>query len=172
MVIYGTRDARRGFWLSLKDEVVKQPEVHEVTGELALYSATTNGQLHGCIATHLDDVLWSSDPIVDEVMERVQKRFTFGSVDEGSLRYCGRSIEDKETYIEISSSETLRKAKPIYMKDGRQRKPSDKATGNTRRTITDERSWEVWDGFADFADRSSVTRLRHCRDSSVARRPW
>ena len=41
--------------------------------------------------------------------------------------------------------------------------------GNTRRTITDERSWEVWDGFADFADRSSVTRLRHCRDSSVAR---
>ena len=102
MAIYGTRDAPRGFWLSLKDEVVKQLEAHEGTGELALYSVTTNGQLHGYIATHVDDVLGSSDPIVDEIMERVQKRCTFGSVDEGSLRYCGRSIGDKETYIEIS----------------------------------------------------------------------
>ena len=62
MAIYGTRDAPRGFWLSLKDEVVKQPEAHEGTGELALYFVTTNGQLHGYIATHVDDVLGSSDP--------------------------------------------------------------------------------------------------------------
>eukprot|EP00435_Cladocopium_sp_Y103_P046245 s856_g13.t1 len=66
MAIYGARDAPRGFWLSLKDEVVSQPEVHEVTGEPALYAVTANGHLHGYKATHVEDVLWNSDPIVNE----------------------------------------------------------------------------------------------------------
>ena len=128
MAIYGARDAPRGFWLELRDEIVKQPEVHEVTGEAALYAVTSGGKLHGYIATHVDDVLWCSDPLVDEVMERVQQRFTFGAVDQGSFRYCGRTIADNGEYIEITSPETLKKVKPIFIKDSRQRKPTDAAT--------------------------------------------
>lgn len=89
---------------------------------------TSGGKLHGYIATHVDDVLWCSDPLVDEVMERVQQRFTFGVVDQGSFRYCGRTIADNGEYSEITSPETLKKVKPIFIKDSRQRKPTDAAT--------------------------------------------
>ena len=157
MAIYGTRDAPRGFWLSLKDEVVKQPEAHEGTGELALYSVTTNGQLHGYIATHVDDVLGSSDPRSWSACRRglplgLWMKAVWGTVDGalGTRRPTLRSAGQTDLHERWTTTETIRQ-------------------GNTRRTITDERSWEVWDGFADFAVRSSVTRLRHCRDSSVAR---
>ena len=128
MSIYGAKDAPRGFWLSLRQEIVEQPEVHEVTGEAALYAVRRDGELRGYIATHVDDVLWNSDKVVDEVMQRVQERFTFGSTDEGPFRYCGRNIEDKGDYIQISSPETLEKVKPIHIARARERQIADAAT--------------------------------------------
>ena len=128
MSIYGAKDAPRGFWLSLRQEIVDQPEVHEVTGESALYAVNRDGKLRGYIATHVDDVLWNSDEVVDEVMNRVQQRFTFGSTEEGSFRYCGRTIEDTGKYIQISSPETLEKVKPIYVAKSRERLIGDQAS--------------------------------------------
>ena len=84
MSIYGSKDAPRGFWLALRYEISIQPEVHEVPGEPALYSVTSEGKLCGYIATHVDDVIWTGNHVVDSVMDRVQQRFTFGATDEGS----------------------------------------------------------------------------------------
>ena len=128
MSIYGSKDAPRGFWLALRNEITGQPEVHEVAGEPALYSVTSQGQLCGYIATHVDDVIWPGDHVVDEVMSRVQQRFTFGATDEGSFRYCGRIITDTEKYIEITSPETLEKVKPIFIERQRERKAWENAS--------------------------------------------
>ena len=58
MSIYGSRDAPRGFWLALRDELVRQG-FHEI--EPAMYSLVKDGQFRGLATTHVDDVLWCGD---------------------------------------------------------------------------------------------------------------
>ena len=66
--------------------------------------------------------------MMDEVMNKVQERFTFGATEEGSFRFCGRKIVDTEDYISVFSPETLSKVKPIHIDGGRQREPSSPAS--------------------------------------------
>eukprot|EP00435_Cladocopium_sp_Y103_P020692 s2585_g5.t1 len=126
MSIYGSRDAPRGFWLALKDEVQTQG-LREL--EPALYALTgARGELHGLAATHVDDIIWTGDEEMDKVMSKVQERFTFGSIEEETFRFCGRRIESKDDYYEVSCPELLSKVKPIRVEGHRDRSPADPAS--------------------------------------------
>eukprot|EP00435_Cladocopium_sp_Y103_P055379 s404_g18.t1 len=125
MSVYGSKDAPRGFWLELRQTILDNGVV-EI--EPAFYALIHEGECHGLLVTHVDDLLWTGTPMMDEVMKRVQERFTFGATEEGSFRFCGRKIVDNEEYISVSSPETLSKVKPIHIDGGRQREPSASAT--------------------------------------------
>ena len=131
MSIYGSRDAPRGFWLALRDELVRQG-FHEI--EPAMYSLVKDGQFRGLATTHVDDVLWCGDEELQKAMEKVQQRFTFGSTEclgegeEGSFRFCGRKIQDHGNYISITTPEILQKVKSIHVGEERKREPSAEAT--------------------------------------------
>eukprot|EP00435_Cladocopium_sp_Y103_P004690 s327_g1.t1 len=125
MSVYGSKDAPRGFWLELRNTIITNGVV-EI--EPAFYALIHEGKCHGLLVTHVDDLLWTGTELMDEVMGKVQERFTFGSTEEGSFRFCGRKIESTEEYISVTSPETLSKVKPIHIEGGRQREPSSPGT--------------------------------------------
>ena len=126
MSIYGSKDAPRGFWIALRDEMQVQG-LREV--EPALYALTGDqGELHGLAATHVDDIIWTGDETMDSVMDKIQERFTFGSIEEENFRFCGRRIESKDDYYEITCPELLNKVKPIHIEGRRDRGPADPAS--------------------------------------------
>ena len=125
MSIYGSRDAPRGFWIALRSEILAQG-FREV--EPALYALSDEQGLHGLAATHVDDVLWTGDQRLQEAMEAIQRRFTFGSVEQDNFRYCGRKIETTEACITMTAPELLLKVKPIHISGDRKRAISAAAT--------------------------------------------
>ena len=125
MSIYGSRDAPRGFWIALRTEILSQG-FREV--EPALYALADEEGLHGLAATHVDDVLWTGDEVLQEAMKRVQERFTFGSVEQHNFRYCGRKITTTEECITMTAPELLLKVKPIYISGDRKRSITEAAT--------------------------------------------
>lgn len=122
MSVYGSKDALRGFLLELRGELLKQGLV-EV--DPAFYALVHEGQTHGLLCSHVDDLLWTGSDYMDELMEQVQKRFTFGSTEHGSFRFCGRKIEEKDDRYVVTCPESLGKVKPIHIDGGRQRDPND-----------------------------------------------
>ena len=126
MSIYGSRDAPRGFWLALRSGLLEQG-LHEA--EPALYALRSEqGELLGLAATHVDDVLWTGREELHQAMQRLQERFTFGSVEVNNFRFCGRRVETTADYIEITSPELLGKVKPIRVEGQRNRQPTDPAS--------------------------------------------
>ena len=125
MSIYGSRDAPRGFWIALRSEILAQG-FREV--EPALYALSDEQGLHGLAATHVDDVLWTGDQRLQEAMEAIQRRFTFGSVEQDNFRYCGRKIETTEACITMTAPELLLKVKPIHISGDRKRAINAAAT--------------------------------------------
>ena len=125
MSVYGSKDAPRGFWLALRSTLL-QVGLTEVAP--AFYVLMDEGVTRGLLCSHVDDLLWTGDEKMDETMNKVQERFTFGSTEEGSFRFCGRMITADEEKISVNSPETLAKVKPIYIEGGRQRGHTEAAT--------------------------------------------
>lgn len=85
MSIYGSKDAPRGFWKALREEMIRQG-LREI--EPALYCLTDgDGRLRGLAATHVDDVIWTGDEEMDALMGKVQERFAFGSTEVDNFRF-------------------------------------------------------------------------------------
>ena len=109
MSVYGSKDAPRGFWLELRKELLRCGLV-EI--DPAFYALVSDGVTHGLLCSHVDDLLWAGGELMDQTMKKVQERFTFGSTEEGSFRFCGRKIESNEEEFRVSSPETLDYADP------------------------------------------------------------
>ena len=125
MSVYGSKDAPRGFWLELRQELV----AHGLTEiDPAFYVLIDEGETCGLLCSHVDDLLWVGNHKMDEAMERVQTRFTFGSKEDGSFRFCGRRIDSTPEEFKVTSPESLGKVKPIYINDGRRRGAMEEAT--------------------------------------------
>lgn len=60
------------------------------------------------VCSHVDDLIWTGDNKMDELMSRVQQRFTFGSMDSGNFRFC--------------------ETKPAHVDRERMRQPTDHAS--------------------------------------------
>ena len=122
MSVYGSRDAPRGFWLELRGTMINCG-LNEL--DPAFYALVHDGTPFGLLCSHVDDLLWAGTTEMDELMDRVQERFTFGSKDVDNFRFCGRRVETTPEAITISSPESLAKVKPIHIDGGRERQPSD-----------------------------------------------
>ena len=118
MSVYGSKDAPRGFYLELRKTLVTCG-LTEV--DPAMYALIHEGETQGLLCSHVDDLIWTGNYMMDEVMEKVQQRFTFGSTDQGSFRFCGRKLESNEKFLYVNCPETLSKVKQIHIEGGRQR---------------------------------------------------
>eukprot|EP00435_Cladocopium_sp_Y103_P049738 s980_g15.t1 len=105
------------FWLELRASILAN-KLLEV--DPPFYVLQRHGEMLGMLCSHVDDQLWRGSEEMDAVMERIQERFTFGSTEHGSFRFCGRKITTEEDYIHVQAPESLSKVKPIHIEGGRQ----------------------------------------------------
>ena len=164
MSVYGSKDAPRGFWLELRQELV----THGLTEiDPAFYVLIDEGETCGLLCSHVDDLLWVGNHKMDEAMERVQTRFTFGSKEDGSFRFCGRRIDSTPEEFKVTSPESLGKVKPIYINDGRRRGAMEEATqeeqGQLRAVLG-----KCWLGGEALSPRTMLPMLGASREASKA----
>lgn len=76
MSVYGSKDAPRGFWLELCQTIIDNGVV-EI--EPAFYALIHEGECHGLLVTHVDDLLWTGTPMMDEVIEQGPRTIHFWS---------------------------------------------------------------------------------------------
>ncbi|CAE8626700.1 unnamed protein product [Polarella glacialis] len=65
------------------------------------YMLFVNGRLHGSIVTYVDDLCMAGDEVMNDVYEKLQKRFKFGKWQDLKGRYCGREIVQNPVTFEI-----------------------------------------------------------------------
>jgi hypothetical protein len=120
--IYGTKDAGRGFWRQLREDILATG-LRENAIMKALYHMQVDGKIVFMLATHVDDMLWASAPGYEHIAERLLNRFSIKKVEEGKFRFCGREITQMDDgSITIRCKDNAEKVHPInYEKRGRKR---------------------------------------------------
>ena len=101
--IYGTADAGRNFWKELRD-VIHANGLKENQISKALYSyCDENDSIRCIVATHVDDILWATEPDAKHRIDAILAHFKVGKVEEGTFRFCGKDIQqDQEGSVTIS----------------------------------------------------------------------
>ena len=80
------------------------------------------------MVSHVDDLLWTGEPAMQEAMEAIQGELRFGSLDEGDFGYCGRQIRQDKQGIKVTCPSTAAKVRPIFLTATRKKQRDAKAT--------------------------------------------
>jgi len=141
--IYGTKDAGRGFWRQLREDILATG-LRENAIMKALYHMQVDGQVVFMLATHVDDMLWASAPGYEHIADRLLEKFSIKKVEEGTFRFCGREIRQTDDgSITVKCKDNAEKVQPItYEKRGR--KDTDDATDSEisqLRSVIGSLSW-------------------------------
>ncbi len=77
----------------------------------ALYSYSVNGIVMILMATHVDDVIWASEPEFETIVQEMQRVLQLGALEEYTFRFCGVEMkQDLETFaVAIACSSTSEK---------------------------------------------------------------
>ena len=109
--VYGITDSGRGFWLRLDADARKSglkasqffPGLYYLPGE-------QGGDACALMCTHVDDLLYSFLPEGEEVMKSFLAKFSVGSSDTNSFRYCGKQfVRGDDKVIKVDTADNTRK---------------------------------------------------------------
>lgn len=113
--VYGTRDAPRG-WYKRLDKTIKDNGLKELPYEPAAYSLQDEaGNVLGLVAMHVDDLIWTGQPLMETIMDKVCSEFRFGKLQKDNFKYCGRNIVRDQKGIHIICSSLIDRVKPIFL---------------------------------------------------------
>ena len=90
--MYGITDSGRGFWLRL-DADARQSGLSQFFPGLYNLPGEKGGDAYALMCTHVDDLLYSFLPQGEQVMKSFLAKFSVGSSDTNSFRYCGKQFE-------------------------------------------------------------------------------
>ena len=113
--VYGTKDAPRGWYKNLHGSLLEQgftPVPHEA----AAYSLRTpEGELAGLVVVHVDDLLWTGGPLIEERMNAICQKYRFGKLSKNEFRYCGREVKKDEKGVRVTCPSLVDRVKPVYL---------------------------------------------------------
>jgi hypothetical protein len=162
--VYGTRDAGRGFWKTLRDALVGSG-LQENRTLPALYSYSKDGEVLAMLATHVDDLLWAAKPEAEHVIAEARKAFIWGKEESRNFVYCGKCVrQDADFNVHVSCRDTTLKTKPISIAHGR--KLQDNVTEGERtqlRSIAGSLAWVARQVRPDLSYRVSQMQSVVCR---------
>ena len=125
--IYGIGDSGRMFWKRLREEFIAAG-FQENKVSKALYSFQKDGIVKCMVGTHVDDILWASDPEFEFMVQKILDTFSIRKIEEDSFRFCGREIaQDKIGNITVTCRSSVENVLPINF-ETKGRKGMDKAT--------------------------------------------
>ena len=114
---YGLYDGSRNWFLAVKKELEKLG-CKQVTGEEALFSKHNDEGLEGLVCLHVDDFICSGkEKFHSEVTEKIQGKFTFGKKEEGSFRFTGLDLKEKEEEIVMNQNHYCESIDEIEIED-------------------------------------------------------
>ena len=124
---YGMLDGGRLFYLKLADKM-KDLGLHKVHSDGALFTFVKDGNLHGLVATNVDDLLMIGDDVFEEeVTKKLQEYFKFSKVEESEFTYCGCKIAKKpDGSISLDQNNYIEELKQIENVEGEDDRPLNK----------------------------------------------
>ena len=97
------------------------------------------------VATHVDDVLWACDPEADHVMQAVLTELAFGTLEDGSFRFCGVEIAQSDDHtIRVTCEQTSRKLEKIAVTDKRSKELNERATPEEQEMLRSTTGGLMW----------------------------
>eukprot|EP00435_Cladocopium_sp_Y103_P035023 s1828_g9.t1 len=144
--VYGTKDAPRGWFKNLYQTMLKygfRPMPHE-TAALVLNGA--GGRLEGIAIVHVDDLLWTGGPIIEETMKQVCQHYRFGKIEKNNFKYCGREVRKDETGIHVTCPHLVDRVRPVHLTAGQRKDKDGKVTEEVRgqlRSVIGSLAWLV-----------------------------
>ena len=142
--VYGTKDAPRGFWKQLHDDILACG-LREVPQEpCAYYLPGEEGQICGLMGTHVDDLLWCGNDEMDAAMDQLQKKYNFRLTTSDEFKFCGRIIKQNTDGIYITCPSVLDRVKNIFISPQRKKQRGEMATNaeiSQLRSVVGSLSW-------------------------------
>ena len=113
--VYGTKDAPRGWFKNLHSTILKNG-LRPVPHESAAYSLRSDdGVLEGLVVVHVDDLLWTGTPRMNQIMRHVAERYKFGKLETNVFRYCGREIKKDEKGVHVTCPSLIDRVRGIQL---------------------------------------------------------
>ena len=160
VLVYGTKDAGRGFYLRMNAEVVAHGFVASQICPATYFLFGKDRHLAAMMCTHVDDLLFAH---TDEGKEAaILNRFSVGKIEEGSFRYCRRRFsQDEDCTIHVDVRDNTRNLKPATTgKDRKMNDPLNPGELTSLRSVVGGLAWISLYGRPDLAYR--VNELQRC----------
>ena len=68
----------------------------------ALYKYQEGGEPKALLATHVDDMLWTTKSGYEDRIQQLLDRYTLNTVESGTFRFCGRSVVQHPVFFDLS----------------------------------------------------------------------
>ena len=109
--VYGITDSGRGFWLCLDADARQSGlKASQIFPGLYYLPGEKGGDAYALMCTHVDDLLYSFLPEGEQVMKSFLAKFSVGSSDTNSFRYCGKQFErGSDNIIKVDTADNTRK---------------------------------------------------------------
>ena len=93
--------------------------------EGALFTFVKDGNFHGLVVSHVDDLLMIGDEVFErEVEDKLRDVFVFSKVEEKCFKYCGCKIDVKEDgTIEVDQNKYVENIEHIPEIEGEMARP-------------------------------------------------
>jgi hypothetical protein len=116
--IYGTKDAGRGFWLRLKEDMLQAGySLNKILPTLFAFR-DCNDHIVGMMASNVDDLLFAASGDAEKAIYKVLKGFNVDKVQEGEFRFCGKEVKQYEDFsIKVTVKDNTEKIRPITIPD-------------------------------------------------------
>ena len=117
---YGTKDAPRG-WFKTLDGSLKHEGFKAICFEPAAHVLHYEKQKHGkegvagLLVVHVDDLLWTGGPEIEEKMVNIQKKYNFGKISKDDFVYCGRQVKKTPEGVEVTCPSIMDRVRPIFL---------------------------------------------------------
>ena len=149
--IYGLCDSGRGFWMRLDGEAKAAGFTASRIYPSFYYCLNDHKKTVAVLTTHVDDLLFSSLPEGEHVVEKLLSRFEIGSAEKGDFRYCGKQFtQNEDGGISINVADNTRKIRKIKIKEDRKMTEPLKHDDLTQlRSVIGSLSWIARQGRPD-----------------------
>ena len=118
--MYGLRSAPKAWWNTLSTSLVNEFHFHQCANDQAAFTLVRDGVSVGVITLHVDDLLVAGNQEFFAILEKLKKRFEFGSVRSDKFVHTGLEIArqadgsvcmSQQSYIESLSEIALPQAR-------------------------------------------------------------
>jgi len=141
--IYGTKDAGRGFWLRLSEDMCREGfTLNRILPTLFAFR-DSDENIVGMMTSNVDDLLFGVTGQAEKAMKKVLEGFNVREAQERNFRFCGKEVVQNDDYsIRVTAKDNTEKIRPIKIPDKRKLTSECSPTEVTQvRSVTAALAW-------------------------------